>query len=802
MRRLTVILLTVLFLASGVAQSDIRKLVRVNLSGQPEATFHEFLQHQPNISFIDRDLQFVDVIVTSVEGDSLERLGFKTEVLIDDIDTYTLDLVRQGYFEPFHSYEEMVEAIQAAEAAHPDIVRIHDIGDGWDKIRGWADRDIWAVKISDNVDTEETDEPEVLYIACHHGSEIMGVEILLSFMDYLLDRYGSDSEVTLLVDSRQLWLVPILNPDGHALTFSGVGWRKNKRDNDGDGIFDTSIDGVDLNRNYGYMWGIDDAGSSPNFSAWNHRGPYAFSEPESRAIRDLANAHRFIISLSYHSCGSLWLYSWQYTRENTPDHDTFVHLASNCVAYNGYTPMPQWAWYLVNGGSEDWLYGEQTTKEKTYAFTVEVTCGADSYTYPDNPLVGRIIEDNLGPNLYVAKAAGQYITQTSLRCQETVGNGDGILDPGETVNFYVRLRNDGLEGARGITARLETDDPDIIIIDNETVYPEMGLGETAENLGEPFSFSVSPEAAPHSLAFTLHLAGGDGIFPAVIPFRLYLGQGVVLLVADDGPVGNSRYYIEALEKLGISYELVEFEGVAKATFGNILDYEEVIWFTGPVEDSTLTPEDQNTLKTFLDGGGRLLFSGSLIGYDIGDTPFYREYLHGRYVSFMTRLHHLNGGPSNPVVVDLDITLSSTGENAQTFAGETDPVSPAVSIFNYDQTTEEGSGIIQSSGSGALAVETADYKVVYFSFGLEGIEPLEDRAQVVADVLSWFKVPGIDKGDVDGNGTTNVLDVVMAVNIVLSSYQPTEEEEARADMNYDGQINVVDIVQIVNAILGV
>ena len=231
------------------------------------------------------------------------------------------------------------------------------------------------------------------------------------------------------------------------------------------------------------------------------------------------------------------------------------------------------------------------------------------------------------------------------------------------------------------------------------------------------------------------------------------------------------------------------------------DYQEVIWFTGAMERNTLTPEDQSDLEAYLNGGGRLLLSGSMIGYDIGSTPFYRNYLHARYVSFLTLLHHLNGVPSNPIVGEMSITLASGGPNAQGFAGETDPISPAVSLFDYDRSTEEGPGIISSSGSGALAAETADYKVVYTSFGLEGIEPLEDRVQVLADVLSWFKEPGVDKGDVDGNGTTDIIDAVMAVNIVLGLYQPDEDEIARADMNYDGEIDILDVINIVNAVLG-
>ena len=384
--------------------------------------------------------------------------------------------------------------------------------------------------------------------------------------------------------------------------------------------------------------------------------------------------------------------------------------------------------------------------------------------------------------------------------EETVGDGDGALDPGETVDVYLLLGNAGLRSGSGITAELETGDPDVTVSDNLAVFPDIDVDASVEN-SDPFTFSVSGDAEFHAILFTLHLSEGQGYYETDLTFRLLIGQGVVLLVPDDGGTGNEDYYIDAFQNLGVPYELSEVQGAAKSLSNALLDYTEVIWFTGSEESNTLTPEDRSDLEAFLDGGGRLLISGSMLGYEVGNTSFYRNYLHGDYVSFMTMLHHLEGAPSNPVVGEIDITLSSEGGNSQGFTGETDPISPAVSIFNYDRGTEEGAGVIRSSGSGAAAVENSVYKVIYFSFGVEGIEPLEDRVQVLADVLTWFKKPGIDKGDVDGSGSTDIIDAVVAVNIVLGMHQPDEGELVRADMNYDGAIDIIDVVKIVNAVLG-
>ena len=390
-----------------------------------------------------------------------------------------------------------------------------------------------------------------------------------------------------------------------------------------------------------------------------------------------------------------------------------------------------------------------------------------------------------------------YIT---FGLEETSGDGDNIPESGETLHLRLLLGNGGLRDASGITAEIGTDDPDVTITDGEVLFPDMAVQSVAENTSNPFSFSLDEEAPVHTIDFTLRVSEGEGYYRIDVPFRVLMGQGTVRLVADDGG-GYFGYYIGALLNLGVPYDINEIEGVAMPHSDNLLDYSEVIWYTGAEESNTLTPEDQNALKAFLDGGGKLLLSGSMIGYEIGTSSFCKNYLHGEYVTFITMLHHLDGVPSNPVVGEMDITLAAEGYNGQGFTGEIDPISPAVPIFNYDRNTEEGPGLIRSSGCGALAVETSTYKIVFASFGLEGVEPEEDRTQVMADILSWFKEPGIDKGDVNGNGTTDIIDAVVAVNIVLGMHQPDEGQMARADMNYDGAIDIIDVVRIVNAVLG-
>jgi hypothetical protein len=398
MRSLTARLFLVLALLWSVAGAT-EQVVRVDLSGISQRGVEEFLRTHPDI--LGWGEGWADILTTSERLQQYEAMGLEREVLIPDAREYEADLRRQDYFDYFHDYQEILDELEQIVADHPTIVELYDIGDTWEKTQGLADRDIWALKISDNVESFEREEPEVLIMANLHAREIITPEIAMYTINYLVDNYGTDPRVTELVDERQIWVIPTCNPDGLDYVHQvDMWWRKNRRDN-GDGTY-----GVDLNRNFGYMWGYDDIGSSPNPWDETYRGAGPFSEPETQVIRDFTEAHTFVISLSYHSYGNWWLYPWGYIPANTPDHPTFVAIADSCVAYNGYEPgnSASGTIYPTNGDSDDWFYGEQTTKYKVFGFTPEV-----GYAFhPDTSDVEELILENLGPNLYVMEAVEEY----------------------------------------------------------------------------------------------------------------------------------------------------------------------------------------------------------------------------------------------------------------------------------------------------------------------------------------------------------------------------------------------------------
>jgi len=227
-------------------------------------------------------------------------------------------------------------------------------------------RDIWAIKISDNVATDEA-EPAILFVGGHHAREWIAVDVPFLLAQKLLDDYPTDSRVRNYVDSGEIWVLPLLNPDGHQYSVTDNRlWRKN-RANNGDGTF-----GVDLNRNYSYEWG--GSGSSGSTFSETYRGPAAFSEPETKILRDFAVQNQIRAMISYHSYSQLVLFPWGYTNDPAPDEALLSQLAGTLadsifnVSSVRYTPEQSSDLYIASGDATDWLYGET----RVPAFTIEL----------------------------------------------------------------------------------------------------------------------------------------------------------------------------------------------------------------------------------------------------------------------------------------------------------------------------------------------------------------------------------------------------------------------------------------------
>ncbi|MDZ7369909.1 MAG: M14 family zinc carboxypeptidase [candidate division KSB1 bacterium] len=414
MSRIRLLIGLLILPASAILAEEM--MIRLDLRRLPQPL--KRMVPEAEIVTIDRAEGFADVIVNEGLLKTLQKNGVSGKVVIKDINAYADSLRQSGYLAHFHSPQQILAELQRASAEYPNIVALQDIGDGFLKQRGFGGQDIWAIKISDEPEKEDDEEADVLIIGNIHAREIITPEVVLYFMNYLLTRYGKDPWVTHLVNNREIWLIPTMNPEGLDHVFSGdpadrgreerrnpLWWRKNMRDNNGDGIFSPYMDGVDLNRNWGWQWGIDDRGSSPYYGEVTYRGAAPFSEPETQALRDFVKQHRFVVSLCYHSYSNLWLYPWGYTFDPLPEPvlRVFKELADSCTAYNGYRAHAASELYLVNGDSDDWLWGECGI----YAFSPEVGHPDFDGFFPDTSRILPLVSENLGANLFITYVAGE-----------------------------------------------------------------------------------------------------------------------------------------------------------------------------------------------------------------------------------------------------------------------------------------------------------------------------------------------------------------------------------------------------------
>jgi hypothetical protein len=297
----------------------------------------------------------------------------------------------------YHTLDEMMAVLDDMRAKFPNLITARTAVS--DTIETWEGRKLWYVKISDNPDAEEN-EPEVLYTSLHHAREPNSASQMLFYMWYLLENYQLDPEIKYIVENAELYFIPCINPDGYVYNEinepdGGGFWRKNRRDN-GDGTF-----GVDLNRNYGYFWGNDDNGSSPNTQSATYRGPAAFSEPESRSIRDFCLAHDFVFALNYHTFSNLLIYPWAYNNELAdPSLAVFGDLFTRENRYKNGTAI-ETVGYNVNGSSDDWMFAAKGTN----SYTPEV--GLTGF-WPQPDEIDDLNRENMWQNIATALCALRY----------------------------------------------------------------------------------------------------------------------------------------------------------------------------------------------------------------------------------------------------------------------------------------------------------------------------------------------------------------------------------------------------------
>jgi carboxypeptidase T len=299
--------------------------------------------------------------------------------------------------EGYHTYDEMVAALQAAADAHPDITALSSLG------KSYEGRDIPIIKISDNAATDE-DEPEVLFSCNMHAREHLTTEMCL----HIVDRLTAGSE---FVDSREIYVVPSLNPDGSTYDISGgeyQGWRKNRQPNSNGTV------GTDPNRNFAYKWGCC-GGSSTSPSAEDYRGTAAASAPEVAAMqafvdsRVVGGVQQIKGHIDFHTFSELVLWPFGHTHDTVTEdmtqeeYDRFQSIGEQMAASNGYTPEQSSGLYITDGDMNDWMWG--THKVLSYCFEMFPSDGGlDGFYPPDEQIVPQTTRNDGAVDILLTNA--------------------------------------------------------------------------------------------------------------------------------------------------------------------------------------------------------------------------------------------------------------------------------------------------------------------------------------------------------------------------------------------------------------
>jgi len=348
----------------------------------------------------------VTVTATQTEVRALRALGFPVEPVpaapsTGGVSTFDFPSRDAAY----HNYAELTAEVNAVVTAFPSIASQRVLG------RTYQGRNIVGIKISDNVGTDEN-EPEILYDANHHAREHLTVEMALYLLHLFTDNYAADARIRNIVNSREIWIIPSVNPDGSeydVATGSYRSWRKNRQPNSG-----SSFVGTDLNRNYSFRWGCC-GGSSSNPSSATYRGPVAFSAPEAQVVRDFVNSRvvggvqQIKATMDFHTYSELVLWPYGYTNAATgpgltaDDNSALSTLGRQMAATNRYTPEQASALYITDGDLLDWLWGNY----KIFAYTFEMypTSSSQGGFYPPASVIVRETSRNREAALLLAEAA-------------------------------------------------------------------------------------------------------------------------------------------------------------------------------------------------------------------------------------------------------------------------------------------------------------------------------------------------------------------------------------------------------------
>jgi hypothetical protein len=272
-----------------------------------------------------------------------------------------------------------------------------------------------------------------------------------NFAAHLINGYGKDAAITGLVDTRDIWLVPMVNPDGHRLAAEGNDWRKNVNPTNGGGMFDVGPNGagVDLNRNYGFKWGLPGASSEPRSATFRGAGP--FSEPETQAIKGLVETRKWQFLMTYHSFSNLILWPWGHTDAPPPD-NRIAPIGMELGKLSGYKPQQSVKLYPTSGDTTDWAFGAHGI----LSYTTEIGSWSDGFDPPYSKLPGFWKQNEPGARLLLKLATNpNHVFGPTVTDVAVSGGQVEVTVPAGAVEIETFVGSVGADGT-GVKAAVQS----------------------------------------------------------------------------------------------------------------------------------------------------------------------------------------------------------------------------------------------------------------------------------------------------------------------------------------------------------
>ncbi|WP_405611885.1 M14 family zinc carboxypeptidase [Streptomyces sp. NBC_00076] len=721
----------------------------------------------------------VEVYLTDQQADRLEDQGVHlTEHKLSAKAENRVEAAADGVFRPYSGSGGLKEEIVRTGQENPGLTKVVSIG------KTVGGQDILALKLTKGAKkSADGSKPSVLYMSNQHAREWITPEMTRRLMHHYLDNYKTDKRIKKLVDSTELWFVLSANPDGYDYTFQNTDnrlWRKNLRDNNGDGSISTS-DGVDLNRNFAYKWGYDDEGSSPNPTSQTYRGAGPNSEPETKALDAFEKRIGFTYGINYHSAAELLLYGvgWQVATD-TPDDVLYKALAGtpDNSAIPGYHPQVSSELYTTNGEAD----GHAANVNGTALFTPEMsTCETASNIDPDDawnaadcqsvfnfPDDEKLIQQEFAKNIPFALSVAESAARPD-QPKSSVGRSAADFTPAPFTTSYSR----GADQEVSVVVRKAVRDKELKYRVNgrtydQTLRPWKG-GETyggEDNLYFDEYRAKVQDGEPGDQVevwFTGETKSGKNVssdhFTYTIAER---PRADVLVVAEEGTAATqAQTYVDALK--GAGRKALVWDVAARGApdaLGVLNHFDTVVHYTGASTPGIAT---QLELRAFLNEGGKLVEAGELAGgsVDLADgTPSddFSQYYLGAYSR--TSTPGATGFTGSGRLGGFTGALGPAAGNPLDRAGTYGVTSDELPADKYPQFASAGAG--QFAGTinpygpyagdyMAAAVHNDDsYKRLTRTVDLTGVTAADQPA--LRSQLLWDTEPGYDNVIVEAHTT--------------------------------------------------